>query len=139
MISDKRIDKWFKEKQKMDGFWEFIFEEDVFDLVTGAGSNEQLDDMVREGYELAKRAGDKPVHMCMIADYTLFYIGTVEEILARLSSEWENWVIKNCTVPTTETQTKRDKVAAMKLEAEQAVKQAKDKLKAVKDLAKNLK
>lgn len=89
--SSKKLDKWFKANEKHPDFCQFMYGQGLFDE-SYIEDKPYGSEAVRMGYDLAIKAGTRPVYQCDIVSGTLWFIGEEEEILARLEGEWGDYL-----------------------------------------------
>jgi len=97
--TSQRITNFFAGNEHLDGFWDFIHESGCYDEQQYEGGD-RWDDF-DNGFDLARAAGDKPVfvhdvsvHHKDASDLNLYFIGTEDEVVARLEEKLAAWLKK---------------------------------------------
>ena len=91
-LKSDKINQWFADNEHLDGFWDFVHEHYLYDAQEWDGDDKF--DLFERGFELARKAGDKPVYQYSTEDYslTLYFIGQDGEIVKNLQSQLDDWL-----------------------------------------------
>ena len=77
------------------GFWKEFGLWDEYWYNEGGHLSEEVPRAFKNGYELAKRAGDKPVFYFETNSNGYYFIGEEDEIVAKLEKIWETEILLN--------------------------------------------
>lgn len=85
----KKLNKWIKEKERHPSFCDFMYGGGLFAESTIDDRSNYPEHLINSGYELAKKAGQKPVYQCNVEGGALWFIGEEDEIIQSLNEKWE--------------------------------------------------
>ncbi len=133
MMDSKKLnaffDRGFNDSAKQAAFWDFVHETPLYHTLISA----DMDPMKSfdHGFFLATAAKNRPILFYENSDFTLFFIGSVEEVLKDLEDKYNMWEMK-FPKPPTEEEFLQNKIQQAELDA----KKAKQKLKRLQKKAK---
>lgn len=130
MLQSKLINKFFTENQDHDNFWDFVHENRLYDAQWWDG-DDNGPELVTRGFELAKSAGSEPVYKYERGESILYFIGSEQKIINKLTDAWTDYLDSN-PIPT-EKEKQLMQIKAMREEAELLFEKARDRLEHFKN------
>jgi len=125
--TSKKIQQFFDEHTRLEGFCDFIREEQPYDVNHWCDEMPFADDAFLEGYELARKYKNKPIYRYTTDDTTLYFGGSEAAIIKKLKAGWKKWP------KTKEAKQKREK-QKLKETLQNQLKTVQQQLKELKEL-----
>ena len=117
----EKLDEFFSDILESEGgrhfdhFWEALRSAPGMepDCARWAGEDEWAHEEWGNGFEFGRKVGDKPLIWWGLDGNDMYYIGTEEEVLARVKKGWEDWLKDHPLTSKEEHKAKSEKRAEL--------------------------